>query len=279
LEIAGVVAHPQPTALWGETLDQVAQSAGLPLFQPARVNAPDFLDRVQSLKVDLGILAGYSQIVRQDLIGIPALGIINLHGGLVPAYRGSSITRWVLLNDEKAAGVSILQVEEGIDTGPILAEGGFSLKDDDRSLEVIKKQLAVFPDLLVQVVRGLAAGNLQGVPQVREAGNYWHTLKPEDGRVRFESMTARQVFNWVRAFDHPYAGAFAFHQGKKCTIRLAEELTESFRGVPGRVCGVRDGGVVVLAADRGILIKKVQMEGGGETWARETIRVGSQFDR
>lgn len=276
-EVVGVVAHADSTALWGETVAEIAKKNGLKLFQPNKVNSVEFLRQVKELDVDLGILSGYSQIVRKDLLGIPTHGVINLHGGLVPEYRGSSITRWVLINNEKFAGVSILQVDEGIDTGDILAEERYQLDDELMVMDVIKKQIEIFPGLLVGVLDKIANGSIKKKKQKRESGCYWHALKPQDGLLSWERMTARNIHDLVRAFSYPYAGAFSFYRGKKVFIHQVKEMDEMFRGISGRICGIRGNGVVVIARDRGLLVERIQFEGQEETWAKGYLLVGTKL--
>jgi methionyl-tRNA formyltransferase len=276
--IVTVVAHPVPTALWGKTVADVARKEDLHLMQPDRVNSHQFLEHLRGQKIDLGIMAGYSQIVREELVSLPKLGVINLHGGIVPEYRGSSITRWALMNDESWGGVSILQVDKGIDTGDILAEARFPIPNEYRAMDLIKKHLEIFPDLLLGVLEQIKGGSVKKRPQRKEEGCYWHALKPEDGEVLWGQRTVREVYNLTRAFDRPYSGAFSYYHGKKCFIRQVSGLEERFGGIPGRICGVRGDGVVVLSRDGGLLVEKIQFEGEDETVARGHLLVGTQFD-
>lgn len=274
--VVGVVAHPTSSALFGKTVENVATEHNLPLYQPSRVNSSEFVKVLKGLEPDLCILAGYSQIVKKALIDVPKLGIINLHGGLVPKYRGSSITRWVIINGEEVAGVSILEVNEGIDTGPIIAQEQFRLPVNVKVRDVLMKQQEIFPGLLLSTLEAYAEKTVKKVHQSLEEGCYWHALKAQDGRICWEEMTAIEILRRVNAFGEPYVGAFCYYDGEEIRILEASIPPENFGGMPGRICAVRDDGVIVMTRQGAIHLQRIRIQQNEEN-ARGQLAVGKSL--
>lgn len=262
-EIIGVVVQPglkeeNPA----ESVQEIAKSYGCPVYQPTRVNAPEFLKQVRDLAPDLAILVGYNQILKKDLIEIPKLGCINLHGGKLPEYRGVAPINWQIIRGETTGGIAILFVDEGIDTGDIIAQVRFEITLKDTAKTILDKTLELFPPLLLEVLSKFKSGRVPRIKQNREEGCYYTRRYPWDGQIHWQEMTAWEVYNLIRALVKPYPGAFTYHRGEKLFIWKASWLAETIRGIPGRICLRREKGVVILAKDRGLLIEEVQPEKG-----------------
>jgi methionyl-tRNA formyltransferase len=258
-----VVGHPNlKEEDPAESVLELAKNYNLPIYQPTQVNAPEFVKHVRDLAPDLVILAGYNQILKRDLIDIPKLGCINLHGGKLPEYRGVAPINWQIIQGEKTGGIAIIFVDEGIDTGDIIAQVRFDITLEDTAKTVLDKTLALFPSLLLEVIAKFKSGAVPRTKQNREEGCYYTRRYPRDGQIRWQDMTAWEAYNLIRGLVKPYPGAFTFHRGEKLFIWKAAWLSERIRGIPGRVCLRRENGVVVLAKDRGVLIEEVQPETG-----------------
>ncbi len=262
-EVIGVVVHPNlkeedPE----ESVLETAKRYGYPIYQPVQVNNPDFVREVRNLAPDLIILAGYNQILKKDLIDIPRLGCINLHGGKLPEYRGVAPINWQIIRGETTGGIAILFVDEGIDTGDIIAQVRFDITLEDTAKTVLDKTLELFPPLLLDVLAKFKFGTVPRIKQNREEGCYYTRRYPRDGQIYWKDMTAWEVYNLIRGLVKPYPGAFTYHRGEKLFIWKASWMSETIRGIPGRVCLRREKGVVVLAKDRGLLIEEVQPEKG-----------------
>lgn len=219
----------------------------------------------------LTIIAGLSRILPKELIGIPDLGTINLHGGRVPQYRGGSQLNWQIINGEKEIGISILRVDEGIDTGPVLAQAKFAIADSDDIAFAHARAYDLFGDLAVDVVGALEAGRAAETAQDETQAAYWHQRSDADGAIRWNEMTARQVHDLVRALSPLYPAAHC--AGPSGTVRFSKtELPDLvLRGVPGRVVFLQKRGPYVICLDRAILALKYETSDGG------LLRHGSCF--
>jgi len=275
MRVVGAVGHPVSTALWGETVEEICRQENIPFYQPENVNSNQFVKILEQIDFDIAVLSGYGKIIRQPLLNLAPLGFINLHGGELPHYRGSSTSRWVLINDEKVAGISILYVDKGIDTGPVLDQKQFIIKECFDIKDIILNQLALFPPLLLSVIDKISKSEITPTIQNVNQGTYWHALQADDGQINWQTMTSRQIFNLTRAFTTPYSGAFSFVNGKKINILKSKEIQETFKGLSGRVCAVRDNGVVVIAKDRGLLIECVKGDSNEVVNAREVLKIGN----
>ena len=272
-DIVGVVAPPDfKIEPWYKSLKEFAIEKGLPVLQPANVNSSKFVQKVRNINPDLIVLAGYNQIIRKNIIEIPEKGVLNLHGGKLPEYRGASTLNWMIINGETEGGVAIIFVDEDIDTGGIVLQKHFEIKLQDTINDVVDKTDQIFPHLLIEAIEKIESNTAQVIPQHLEEGTYYHSRRPRDGEIDWNRYSAKQVYDLVRALTHPYPGAFTYFDGKKLFIWKTSLLKEDIRGIPGRVCRRRSGGVAVVAVDRALLVESVQLESGNECNANDFFR-------
>ena len=256
-EIIGVVTPPG-------MMDEMAQKAkkmGFQILQPERVNGEECIKEISSLNPDLFILSGYSYILKKEILSIPPMGAINLHGGKLPEYRGVAPINWQIINGEAMGGCAILFVDEGIDTGDIIAQELYDITMEDTAATVLEKTLELFPSMLVNVLDKIEKGTVKRLTQDLFKGCYYTRRYPRDGKIVWKEMTAVQIYNLVRALVKPYPGAFFFHRGKKIIVNKVSLLQEDIRGMPGRVSLFRGEGVIVIARNRGIVIEEISLDG------------------
>jgi methionyl-tRNA formyltransferase len=275
-EIAATVTVPDddPDAFWDGSVEVAAADAGLPVHTPADINDPAFVEQVREMGVDLIVMSGYNQVLGAEILDVPDEGTINLHAGKLPEYRGGSPMNWAIINGETEGTATVHYATERIDAGPILAERTFPIRETDTIADVRDRTLDIFPDLLVDVVADIRRGRADPTPQPEE-GVYWCSRLPQDGRIDWQHMTAREVYDFVRALTHPYPGAFTTHRGERLYVWEASLLDDEIRHAPGRVAMRRGDGRVVAAADRGVLIETVQPEGGDERPAADCLERGT----
>lgn len=231
------------------------------------VNDAGFVAALVAARPELLVVAGYPTIFRRPLMESAARGVINLHGGRLPEYRGGSPLNWQMINGEATAVISVVAMDEGLDTGPVLAETDISIGDDDTIADLHDKANAAWPELVVEVVAGLDAGPLKGRVQDESRAAYWHQRGPEDSRIDWPAMTARQVRDLVRALAPLYSPAFTLWDGRRVTIATASVPAETIRGTPGRVCYAGGRGPYVVCRDRAVLLGIHDVEGGGRLHA------------
>ena len=249
--VAGVIGHAGSEQ---SEAAQLAEKAGLPYRAPKSPNEPAALARIRSLGCRLAVMSGYAKIVRKGFLDCFPDGVINLHGGPLPSYRGGSPLNWQVLRGEREIGLSVVITEEGIDTGPVLARETFPLGPDETIEQVVEKTLPRFERLLLGVLEARRRGALHPEPQDVARARYFAKRLPEDGWIDWRAMSAQQVHDLVRALSGSYPGAFTFHRGRKVVLETTRRLDETIIAPPGRVLARRAEGVEVACADRALLV-------------------------
>jgi len=227
------------------------------------INTPIFMSEYQSCNHTLGIVAGFNKILPESLIAKNALGIINLHAGRLPQYRGGSPLNWQIINGESLIGVTIHQIDGGIDTGPVLASGNFTLKCDEGIKEAHQRANMLFLSLLKEVLNVLLVdrGDILRIEQNENNACYWHQRTPSDGKISWNAMNANEVLNLVRALG---GGLYdpAYCDSIDGTVKIIKAVVPSLKinGTPGKVLYLNKIGPYVLCKDRAILLQEYLTE-------------------
>ncbi len=226
----------------------------LKVLEVSNCNEKDFIDYISFLEPSMAIVAGFPQILSDELVSLPELGTINQHGGKLPQYRGGSPLNWQIINGESIIGVSIIKMDSGIDTGALIYEDSFSLKDNEDISDAHRKANEIFADLSLRALQALEEGSVELIEQNDTDAVYWHQRNSDDGLINWNTMNAQQVINMVRALTRPYPGAYTFRNGDRINIFSASFPSIVIKGVPGRVCYVQGQGPFVVCSDMAILL-------------------------
>jgi len=256
-DLACVVTQPDRRKGRGQSLGSppvklVAQERRIPLLQPHRVREPDAQAALRDLAPDLQVVVAYGQILPRSVIDIPRLGTVNVHASLLPRFRGAAPIQWAIARGEVETGVSTMQIDEGLDTGPVLLQRA--------DLEPRLARLGA--QVLLETVRGLEAGELRPTPQDHERATLAPLLKKEDGRLDW-SCRAQELDCRIRGFQ-PWPGSFFPLEGRGTVKVLAARALEgeaSDERAPGRLLDVGAEGLeVACGAGSRLLITRVQPE-------------------
>jgi methionyl-tRNA formyltransferase len=197
---------PQPSPV-----KTVALEKNLPVLQPERAREENFIRQLRDLQPDLIVVAAYGQILPAGILELPRHGCVNVHASLLPKYRGASPIQSAILNDEAETGVTIMKMDAGLDTGPILTQTKTPIRADDNSQTLHDRLAQMGAELLVQTIPDYVAGKIQPRPQPVEGVSYAPKIKKQDGLLDW-NLTARQLWNRIRAFT-PWPGAFTHLKG------------------------------------------------------------------
>ncbi len=241
-------------------LQNEAKKLGLNYFIANNVNSLVSINHLKSLSPSLFIIAGYSTIFKKDLIDIPKMGVINLHAGRLPEYRGGSPLNWQIINGENEAVVSVIKINEGIDTGPVLSEQSIMINSSITISELHEEANKIFPKLVLNAIKLIDKGENIGRHQNEEKAKYWHQRNDDDGYLNFNSLTAREADRFIRALTRPYPGAWALLGNKKVRIFKAKIPKLDLRGNSSRVCFIQGQGPYVICKDRAIIIQEYIIE-------------------
>ncbi len=282
-DVAAVVTHPDDPGeeIWFRSVAARARAAGIEVLEPSDMNAPAVVERITALAPELVFSFYVRQVLKPPLLAIPSRGALNLHGSLLPRYRGRCPVNWVLVHGETETGVTLHYMEPTPDTGDIVAQRRVPIADDDTALTLNRKLGDATRELLRATFPALLTGTAPRVPQDHARATTFGGRRPEDGRLAWH-RPARALANLVRAVTHPYPGAFTTWAGTKLLVWQATPLDAPVDTDPGRVTAITPDGIVIGAGDGGLLLEQVQLEGGTEERAidfarRRGIRAGDRF--
>ena len=225
---------------------------------------------ITSKKPDLGIVAGFSHILPNDILEIPRYGFWNLHAGRVPKYRGGSPLNWQMINGEVRAGLSILKMTPGIDDGPILSSASFKIAHTDTISDLHIRANQLFPLLLIPLLSNPSKSLHNSKVQSRIGGKYWHQRNERDGQIDWINSNSQQVYNFVRAISKPYPGAFGVIAGRREVRIWQVKIDENHvNGVPGRLVKLKDGFHVPCGGGGSVLLLEFE--------SRHPIKNGERF--
>ena len=220
-EILGVFTQPDRPRGRGQEVSfsavkEVALAAKIPVHQPAKIRAPEIEEQLRALAPDAIVIIAYGQIIPARLLDIPRLGWINLHASLLPKYRGAAPIHWALANGETQTGNTTMRIDAGMDTGEMLLQNELSIGPDETAPELSARLAETCAELMVETLRGLAAGKILPRAQNHAASTYAPILKREDGHIDW-NRTAQEIYNRMRGFA-PWPGAYTEFRGQTCHL-------------------------------------------------------------
>jgi len=240
-----------------------AEKHGIPVFQPERVRRPEAMERLAKVQADLGVVVAFGQILPQALLDLPAHGCFNVHASLLPMYRGASPINHVILAGEKQSGVTIMQMDAGIDTGDILLQEALPLADNETAETLADKLSKLGAKLIVSAIEQLENGTLTHTPQEGETC-YAGMLKKEMGLIDW-TLSAEEICRRVRGLQ-PWPGSWTFREGKKLIIKeaAAEKQEVPPNLIPGAVLEADRKGLLIQTGEGALRILSLQPEGKKE---------------
>jgi methionyl-tRNA formyltransferase len=237
---------------------QAALRLGLPVYQPERVRRPEAVERLREISADCMVVVGYGQIIPQSVIDLVPLGIVNVHGSLLPSYRGAGPIQWAILNGETRTGVTTMRIDAGLDTGDMLLKAETEIGPEENAIELGARLAAMGARLLVETLAGLSAGTI--VPEKQDAARatWAPLLKKQNGLVDW-MRDAPAIHNQVRGLQ-PWPGAYTTFRGQ--SLQIWKSRLGSATLPPGPGTAHRIAHTLVVACGSGSLeLLEVQMEG------------------
>jgi len=288
-DICAVFTQPDKPAGRGKQLQQpsvksFALAHGIPVHQPAKIKTNEEVRHIfEQIAPDVCVVAAYGKILPPWMLRIPRLGCINVHASLLPKYRGAAPINWAIANGETETGVTIMQMDEGMDTGPMLAKRAIRIGEDETAQALSERLANLGAELLTETLPRVERGNVIPEPQNDSLGTYAPMLKREHGIVDWD-MAARQIANRVRAFQ-PWPGSYTWFRTQRVTIWRASSGEESASSAfgPGTIILIDDAGIAIrCGAGTALRVEELQVEGRRRMSSRDftngfRVKIGDRF--
>ena len=271
-EVAAIgTFSPAEHESWDDAVHRMAVDRSIPILGQPRFRSPEAIAELRTHAPDIMLVAGWRWILPAEVLDVPPLGTLGIHGSLLPRLRGFAPVNWALIRGERETGPTLFYFDEGCDTGDIVDQRAFAITDDDDAATIRDRIADESVEMLRDALPLLAAGTAPRRPQNHEDATFGEQRRPDDGLVDW-SMSTKQVIDWVRGLTRPYPGAFAVLDDQRIPIWRVEPATG--RGEPGRLLdpdrptiATGDGAVEIAdagrtSADLADLLARLRTAGG-----------------
>ena len=238
--------------IWFKTPALAARAKGVPIFTPEKISTPEWLEQIAALKPDLILSAYYRNMISTKILGLARLGAFNMHGSLLPKYRGRAPINWAVLQGEPRIGMTLHRMVKAPDAGAIVDQEGADIGPRDSAEDAFRKALPCARRILERQIDALLRGRARETPQDEAQATYFGGRKPEDGRIDW-TQTSAQIFNLIRAVTDPYPGAFTEAGPARLMVWWAEQESAAARGRSGRPGEILSVDPLVVATADGAL--------------------------
>jgi methionyl-tRNA formyltransferase len=286
-EIQAVITQPdrpvgRKQTIAPQPVKAFASQHGLFIHQPEKIKTTEARERFEPIfrNADAGVVAAYGRILPGWMLEAPRYGCINVHSSLLPKYRGAAPINWAIARGERETGVTIMQMDAGLDTGAILGQGATAIGNEETAAGLTPRLAEIGADLLIETLSRLERGEITPIPQNDAEASFAPILKREDGQVNWE-MSAQEIFNRLCGFT-PFPGCYTFFDGRRLEIHRAKAEPADIRlsqYSPGVVCeATKESFVVACGGGTMLRITEVQPEGKRAMSARDFLN-GAKIGR
>ncbi len=284
--IAVVVSQPdrpagRELAMRPPAVKKRALELGLEVWQPTRVRTAEFAEKLRALEADVAVVVAYGRIVPRAVLDAPTAGCVNVHASLLPRWRGAAPIQWSIVHGDEETGVTLMQMDEGMDTGPILATASTPIARDDDAATLSERLSKMGAELLREQLPRYVAGDLTPEPQEEGAATMAPLLTKDDGRIDW-NKSARAVHNQIRGMN-PWPGAHTVLGERRIKVHRTVASTLDPEGVaPGQVIALDPEGILVACTEGTLEIQELQESGRKRVDARSFasgrgVAIGDRF--
>lgn len=279
-EVVGVVTQPDRPAGRGRSLQPspvkvIALESGVPVYQPRSLRSEESAGPLQDWQPDVIVVAAFGQILRPHVLELPPKGCINVHASLLPRWRGASPIQHAILAGDKQTGITLMRMDEGLDTGPTYLQESTSITASDTSTTLYDRLATLGADMVGRHLDDILQGKIPAMNQDEDLATYAPMIKKEDGQIDWqESVLA--IDRQIRAMN-PWPGAFSHWEGQNLKILRAQPMPEISLPFPPGTVAVQDGKVVVQTGDGVLALNQVQLAGKKALAAEAFVRGRPQF--
>lgn len=233
---------------------------GLTVYQPEKVKDSDFVQVLKELAPDIMVVVAFGQILSEEILNIPKYGCINVHGSLLPEYRGAAPIQWSIIHGREYGGVTTMYMAKGLDSGDMILKAQEKIRDDDTYGSLYDRLSVIGADLLIKTLELIESGEAQRTPQNDAEATAAPMITREMERINWNDR-ADNIVNLIKGLN-PQPVAHTLLKGEKLKIWFAEKEGKGYTGTPGEIVDVRKKDFVVMTADGAVAVKEVQAQGG-----------------
>jgi methionyl-tRNA formyltransferase len=274
-EVVGVVTQPDRPAGRGRgvhpsPVKEAAAALGIPVLQPERARGDEFLAQLRALDPEISVVVAYGQILKPEVLALPPRGSVNIHASLLPELRGAAPIQWAILRGHTSSGVTVMRMEAGLDSGPMMLKVGEPIRADESASELAARLSEIGAEAIVEALALMEDGHLAEEPQDHALATYAPKIERETARIDW-TRPAAEVARWIRGMDE-VPGAWSELAGRGA-VKLYRPRAEHATGAPGEVLEASAAdGVLVAAGVASVRVCEVQLPGKRRMQAQEWVR-------
>jgi len=255
---------------------RVAMEYKIPVDEPKRIKDEKVIRLIKDIHPDLIVVVAYGEILPKAVLDIPSFGCINVHASILPKYRGAAPIQWAIINGEETTGITIMKMDEGLDTGDVILQKKVSISQDDTQETLSKKLSLLGRDGLMEVITLIKNGGLTTIPQDDSNAIYAPLLRKENGKIEWKKRS-RDIYNQIRGMVL-WPKAFSFLKGRRLNIFKSLLTNEKVNEFPGTIVEAKIDGLKVATGDYYIILKELQLEGRKKMNVRDFL-IGYKLEK
>ena len=264
-EVLAVVTQPDKPKGRGKkmvfpVIKEKALEHNITVYQPQKVKTPEFVEILKEYHPDIMVVVAFGQILSEEILNIPKYGCINVHGSILPQYRGAAPIQWSIINGEEFGGVTTMYMAKGLDSGDMILKAKEKIKPDDTYGSLYDRLSVIGADLLIKTLDLIENGEVKRIPQNDDEATFAPMIKPELEHIDWNGKNT-DIVNLIKGLN-PQPVAYTMLNDEKLKIWFAETIDGDYNGEPGTIVDVRKRDFVVMTAEGAVAVKEVQAQGG-----------------
>lgn len=264
-EVLAVVTQPDKLKGRGKkmvfpVIKEKALEHNITVYQPQKVKTPEFVEILKEYQPDIMVVVAFGQILSEEILNIPKYGCINVHGSILPQYRGAAPIQWSIINGEEFGGVTTMYMAKGLDSGDMILKAKEKIKPDDTYGSLYDRLSVIGADLLIKTLDLIENGEVKRIPQNDDEATFAPMIKPELEHINWNGKNT-DIVNLIKGLN-PQPVAYTMLNDEKLKIWFAETIDGDYNGEPGTIVDVRKRDFVVMTAEGAVAVKEVQAQGG-----------------
>ena len=264
-EVLAVVTQPDKPKGRGKKMvfpvvKEKALEHNITVYQPQKVKTPEFVEILKEYQPDIMVVVAFGQILSEEILNIPKYGCINVHGSILPQYRGAAPIQWSIINGEEFGGVTTMYMAKGLDSGDMILKAKEKIKPDDTYGSLYDRLSVIGAELLIKTLNLIENGEVKRIPQNDDEATFAPMIKPELEHIDWNGKNT-DIVNLIKGLN-PQPVAYTMLNDEKLKIWFAETIDGDYNGEPGTIVDVRKRDFVVMTAEGAVAVKEVQAQGG-----------------